>query len=377
MGDCFQLPATAPSAFTLITWLSALQAVSSATSHAGQILGAELPNESLLVLSGCGRRTAGCYYFALLLQFAILFLCVHCSLVLAAQKVTFDGVVTYHVHQDTGLSCPKARHGLASTAQYDARRERTLDPPTEIQQTTTTATTTQTRFMVAAAAAMAMATAAEVYLWRVLVVVVGWRAMNKVSQSIDQIWCVAAEGVTHCLRQARQAGVAAVMLLAGGARRGGGGGAACCVLVRGAIYFCLAGAWSVCDGHFITEYLCEIPVLPDYSEQPPLPADDVRPRVVDDSEPVVKGYTPYQQLDSSLTCSSHELNGSKISQDGQSCVRFLRTGTSSSASHLAIPSQYPFAALRGDGGSSLSPEKRRCHRSLVVWPSRTRLKALA
>ena len=94
-------------------------------------------------------------------------------------------------------------------------------------------------------AAAATATAAEVYLWRVLVVVVGWRAMNKVSQSIDQIWCVAAEGVTHCLRQARQAGVAAVMLLAGGARRGGGGGAACCVLVRGAIYFCLAGAWSV------------------------------------------------------------------------------------------------------------------------------------
>jgi hypothetical protein len=75
--------------------------------------------------------------------------------------------------------------------------------------------------MVAAAAAMATATAAEVYLWRVLVVVVGWRAMNKVSQSIDQIWCVAAEGVTHCLRQARQAGVAAVMVLAGGARCGG------------------------------------------------------------------------------------------------------------------------------------------------------------
>jgi hypothetical protein len=52
-------------------------------------------------------------------------------------------------------------------------------------------------------AAAATATAAEVYLWRVLVVVVGWRAINKVSQSIDQIWCVAAEGVTHCLRQAR------------------------------------------------------------------------------------------------------------------------------------------------------------------------------
>jgi hypothetical protein len=70
----------------------------------------------------------------------------------------------------------------------------------EIYRRTTTATTSLSHFMVAAAAT---ATAAEVYLWRVLVVVVGWRAINKVSQSIDQIWCVAAEGVTHCLRQAR------------------------------------------------------------------------------------------------------------------------------------------------------------------------------
>jgi hypothetical protein len=102
------------------------------------------------------------------------------------------------------------------------------------------------------------------------------------------------------------------------------------------------------------------------SEQPSLPADGVRPRVLEDSEPVVKGYTPYQQLDSSLACAFHEANCSKISQGGQLCVRFLCTGTSSSPSHLAFPSQRPFAALPEDVGSSLSRERRRCSSSVTV-----------
>ena len=152
MGDCFQLPATAPSAFTLIMWLSALQAVSSATSHAGQILGAELPNESLLVLSGCASAAwpvatavASARFCGPLCFFCVRRTAAPCRVAVAApqttrsapslchpvlgsvnmrhvitsytthlrsgmqaciaasfsprKNVTFDGAVTYHVHQ--------------------------------------------------------------------------------------------------------------------------------------------------------------------------------------------------------------------------------------------------------------------------------------